>query len=106
MMGSGGWGGTRRCRKISGTNKGQDGLTSTIVPARDIAPPVGGTRVFSLLVSLRPLKPGRSSGCDVGTCPAELGAVRPHAVHDHRHSPRHGDDRALHPTMPSDLHAP
>src|SRR4051812_10414176 len=83
MMGSGGWGGTRRCRKIDGTNKGQDGLTSTIVPARDIAPPVGGTRVFSLLVSLRPLKPGRSSGCDVGTCPAELGTVRPHAVHDH-----------------------
>src|SRR3954470_23221042 len=53
MMGSGGWGGTRRCRKIDGTNKGQDGLASTIVPARDIAPPVGGTRVFSSLISPR-----------------------------------------------------
>jgi len=29
----------RPCREINGRHKGQNGLTSTIVPARDIAPP-------------------------------------------------------------------
>jgi len=29
-------------------------------------------------------------------CPPELGTVRPYAVHDNRHSPRHGDNRPLH----------
>ena len=32
----------RPCRKADGRHKAQDGLTSTIVPARDIGPPVGG----------------------------------------------------------------
>lgn len=36
----------RPCRKTGGRHKGQDGLASTIVPARDIIPPVGGTLVF------------------------------------------------------------
>jgi hypothetical protein len=71
--------------------KGQNGLASTIVPARDIAPPAGGTRVFSSLVPREPLKrPG------VGVRPAELGAVSPHAVNDHRHSACHRDDCSLH----------
>src|SRR6266853_625221 len=43
----------RPCRKTDGRHKGQDGLASTIVPARDIIPPVGGTQVFSSLVSPR-----------------------------------------------------
>ena len=39
----------RPCRKTDGRHKAQDGLTSTIVPAKDIAPPVGGALVFSSL---------------------------------------------------------
>src|SRR4051812_50203043 len=102
MMGSGGWGGTRRCRKIDGTNKGQDGLASTIVPARDIAPPVGGTRVFSSLIS----PPNRSSGCGGGGFPAEPRAVGPHAEDDHRHFARHHEHFAVHFPRPSNLYAP
>jgi hypothetical protein len=46
----------RPCRKTDGRHKGTDGLTSTIVPARDIAPPVGGTRVSPRSFCLGPLK--------------------------------------------------
>src|SRR5262245_63490133 len=42
-------------------------------PARDIIPPLGGVRVF-LLCLCHGLFPG----------PAELSAVNPYAVHDHR----------------------
>jgi hypothetical protein len=51
MMGSGAGverSAQRPCRKADGRHKAQDGLTSTIVPAKDIAPPVGGTLVSSL----------------------------------------------------------
>src|SRR3954447_9128407 len=75
-------------------------FTSTIVPARDIAPPAGGTRVFSSLVRREPLK-----WLGVGVRPAELGPVSPHAVHDHRHSACHSDDRAFQPPVPRNLHA-
>src|SRR6266403_473154 len=43
---------TRPCRKTYGRNKDSNGLASSIVPAGDIAPPVGGIHVFSCGVLL------------------------------------------------------
>ena len=41
----------RPCRTIDDRHKGRDVFTSAIVPARDIAPPVGGIPVLSSSVS-------------------------------------------------------
>src|SRR5215207_6215058 len=38
--------------------------------------------------------------------PAELGAVHPHAVHDHGQPARQRNDCLLHPAAPGDLHRP
>ena len=38
--------------------------------------------------------------------PAELGAIDPDAVHDHRQSTRQRHDRLFHPAAPGDLHRP
>src|SRR6476620_4468674 len=47
-------------------------------PARDIFPPLGGTRVFSYRIDF--MDP---SCCCGFPGPAELGAIHPYAVHDH-----------------------
>ena len=51
---------------------------------------------------------GRSQSCrrSFFSAPAKLGSIHPHAMHDDRQPSRHSDDRALHPTMPRNLHAP
>jgi hypothetical protein len=46
-----------------------------------------------------------SSRCDFPGSP-ELGAVNPHAVHDHGQPTRQRHDRLFHPAMPGDLHRP
>src|SRR6266511_2672422 len=48
----------------------------------------------------------RSCGRSFFPGPAKLGAIHPYAMHDDCQSSRHGDDRALHATMPGNLHAP
>jgi hypothetical protein len=54
-------------------------------PARDIIPPLGGARVFPPIA----FDPARLSRCcSFLSGPAELGAVNPDAVHDHRQSSR------------------
>ena len=53
-------------------------------PARDTIPPLGGARGFLLLCFDLV---GCSRGCSLPG-PAELGAIGPDAVHDHRQSPR------------------
>ena len=118
MMGSGGCGGpiSRRVLAVRLTAgiRTRNGLASSIVPCGDIAPPVGGIHVSPScfycaqvavrydMMSVRTLRSCRRS---FFPGPAKLGAIHPHAMHDRQPS-RYSDDRALHPTMPGNLHAP
>jgi len=72
-------------------------------PARDILPPLGGSRVFSI-----GFDPVWFSCCCHGLLPGppELGAVNPDAVHDHGQPASQGHDRLFHPAAPGDLHGP
>src|SRR5947208_12161539 len=50
--------------------------------------------------------PAQISSCCDFPGPSELGAVNPHAVHDHGQPTRQRHDRLFHPAMPGDLHRP
>src|SRR6202040_546857 len=69
-------------------------------PARDTIPPPGGVRVPPMRFNLSGLSCGGFPG------PAELGAIKPNAVHNPRQPPRQGDDRLFHAAAPGDLHRP
>ena len=70
-------------------------------PARDIIPPVGGSRSPPIAFDAAQL----SSHCDFPS-PPELGAVKPHAVHDDGQATCKCHDRLFHPAVSSDLHGP
>ncbi len=93
----------RPCRQTNGRSKPTCELTSSIVPRgtsfhRRVElefPPIEPD-LARLLCRCRSLFPG----------PAELGAVHPHAVHDHGQPARQGDDCLFHPAAPGNLHRP
>jgi hypothetical protein len=70
-------------------------------PARDTIPPLGGARGPPTLFGFA----NCSRGCSL-SCPTELSAVNPDAVHDHRQPARQCDDRLLSPAVTSNLHRP
>jgi hypothetical protein len=91
----------RPCRQCDGRSKRPNDLTSSIVPR--------GTsfhRWVELDFLLFAFDPAQiSSRCDFPG-PPELGAVNPHAMHDHGQPTRQRHDRLFHPAMPGDLHCP
>jgi hypothetical protein len=93
----------RPCRQTNGRSKRTCELTSSIVPR--------GTsfhRSVELECPSIGLDAARFSCCCCGlfSGPPELGAVDPHAVHDHGQPTRQRHDRVLHHAMPGDLHRP
>src|SRR5664280_1133036 len=72
-------------------------------PARDILPPLGGSRFFPI-----GFDPARFSCCCHGLLPGppELSTVNPYPVHDHGQPACQGHDRLFHPAAPGDLHGP
>jgi hypothetical protein len=93
----------RPCRQKNGRSQRTCELTSSIVPRgtffhRTVEltfPPIG-CDLARLSCRCRGLFPG----------PAELGAVNPDAVHDHRQPACQRHDRLFHPAAPGDLHRP
>ena len=71
-------------------------------PARDIFPLLSGTRVSSYGSDPAQI----SCRCRLFSGPAELSAVNPDAVHDHRQPARQRHDRLFHPAASGDLHRP
>jgi hypothetical protein len=93
----------RPCRQTNGRFKRKCELTSSIVPR--------GTPFHrSVELEFPPIgcDPARFSCCCCGLFPgpAELGAVKPNAVHDHGQPTRQRHDRLFHPAAPGDLHRP
>ena len=88
--------------RLDGRHKAFHELTSPIVPAGDIAPPVGGIQVCSCCIESRTAL----SRHNFFPRPAKLSVVNPHPMHDDRHSSCYGDNRALHSSTPGYLHAP
>ena len=70
-------------------------------PARDIFPP----RVELEFPPISVDRAGRLDGSNLPG-PAELGAVNPDAVHDHRQPACQCDNRSFHPAALGDLHRP
>ena len=91
------WGGLAA---TAGRSKRTCELTSSIVPR--------GTPFHRLVeLELPPMGLICVLSCRCGfSGPAELGAIKPNAVHDHRQPPRQGDDRLFHAAAPGDLHRP
>ena len=93
----------RPCRQANGRSKRTCELTSSIVPrgtsfhcaVEPGFPPIGFD-LSRLSCRCRSLFPG----------PTELGAINPHAVHDHGQPARQCHDCLFHPAAPGDLHSP
>src|SRR5437763_2152010 len=91
----------RPCRQCDGRSKQTYDLTSSIVPR--------GTSFHRWVeLDFPPIAfdPAQISSCCDFPGPSELGAVNPHAVHDHGQPTRQRHDRLFHPAMPGDLHRP
>ena len=91
----------RPYRQCNGRSKRTCELTSSIVPR--------GTffhRSVELECSPIVIDPVSLSCCRDLPGPAELGAINPYAVHDHRQPTRQRHNRLLHAATPGDLHRP
>src|SRR5207248_10007340 len=88
-------------RQCDGRAKQTYDLTSSIVPR--------GTSFHRWVeLDFPPIAfdPAQISSCCDFPGPSELGAVNPHAVHDHGQPTRQRHDRLFHPAIPGDLHRP
>jgi hypothetical protein len=91
----------RPCRQLVGRSKRTCELTSSIVPR--------GTPFHHWVeLGFPPTSFGFancSRGCSLSG-PAELGAINPDAVHDHRQASRQRDDGLISPAVTGNLHCP